>query len=134
MVTATLTSSAQSTAPAMYVLLAFMLGTTALVDIFVWAPLFAIWAGVDNQDCTGGFFTGRPYMCRPNRTKGWGRLAVTMQSLFGGIFYLSSAISAWGEYTNQRDKQHAAQQMNFLSQWHQGDGGRGLVPSFQGAR
>ena len=134
MVIATTKKAAPAKSPATYLLLAFMLGTTALVDIFVWAPLFAIWAGIDKEDCTGGFFSGRPYVCRPNRSKSWGRLLVTMQSLFGGIFYLSSAISAWGEYTSQRDKLYAAQQANFLRQWHQGGSGQGLVPSSSKAR
>ena len=76
MMTATTANASPSKSPMTYLLLAFMLVTTALVDIFVWAPLFALWAGVDNQDCSGGFFTGRPYVCQPNHAKGYGRMLV----------------------------------------------------------
>ena len=79
MVTATLANASASNSLMIYLLLTFMLGTTALVDIFVWAPFFALWAGIDNEDCSGGWFTGRPYVCRPNHMKGYGRLLVRKQ-------------------------------------------------------
>ena len=135
MVTATITSEFSSKTPTMYLLLAFMLGTTAMVDIFVWAPLFALLAGVDNQDCTGGIFTGRPYICRNNYTKERGRLLVTVQSLFGGLFYLSSAILALSEYTIHGDRVRAAHQAQFLHQWNrQENQGNAAMEPFKGNR
>jgi len=88
MVTAT-TASASSTsrAPSMiYLLLALMLGSTALIDIFWWAPFFAILSGIDGQDCSGGFFSGRPYVCTPNHAKGYGRLLVCRESMCLALF------------------------------------------------
>ena len=39
---------------------------TAIIDIFVWAQLFAVFT--DFQTCEGGIFTGKPYVCFEGRT------------------------------------------------------------------
>lgn len=57
------------------VLLAIMTGTTALIDIFIWAPLFAAFA--EFKTCEGGWFTGSPRVCYSDYTKGVGRLFVS---------------------------------------------------------
>ncbi|CAB9503741.1 expressed unknown protein [Seminavis robusta] len=71
-------STPSNTSSLVYLTLSTMLWTTALTDIFLWAPLFAFWSGMDNEDCSGGWFTGRPYVCVKNPEKGYGRLLVTM--------------------------------------------------------
>jgi hypothetical protein len=80
MITATIakfpSSAVSHTSSLIYLTLSTMLWTTALTDIFLWAPFFALWAGTDNQDCSGGWFTGRPYVCVKNHAKGYGRLLV----------------------------------------------------------
>lgn len=99
-----------------------MLGITALIDIFWWAPFFSLWAGIDNQDCTGGWFTGQPRICQTNYVKSYGRLFVTIQCLMGGMFYLSSAITAWSEYYIRRDHHHQnaiVQQKLMVQEWMQ---------------
>ena len=60
-------------------LLIFMTGTTAIIDIFVWAPLFAVFTSF--QTCEGGIFTGKPYTCYSDYTKGFGRLFVSILNL-----------------------------------------------------
>jgi len=80
-------------------LLAVMLLSAAVADIFVWSPLFA--AFVQFETCTSGgnwFAGGEPRQCRPDLAKGYGRLFVVLQSVFGGIVYLHAGISAWTAY------------------------------------
>lgn len=101
--------------PAIYILLAFVLASTAVVDIFVWAPLFASFANFET--CQGGIFSRR--VCRSDYTKGIGRLVVVVQCLGSGLFYLMSAISAMGSYTGIRDEQKMNRHIQTMEQWAQ---------------
>mmetsp|Transcript_20384 Transcript_20384/g.28813 ORF Transcript_20384/g.28813 Transcript_20384/m.28813 type:complete len:245 (-) Transcript_20384:919-1653(-) len=90
-------------APAVYLLLSMMTGSTAIVDTFIWAPIFAYTASFET--CTGGgFFSRQPKVCYPDYAKGIGRLVVSGQSLFTGLYYLMTAIMSWGAYTAVRDQ------------------------------
>lgn len=107
--------------PLSYLLLSLMLGCTALIDIFFWGPIFGFAASFGNKDCSGGWFSRRPYVCVSNPSldyiKGYGRLFVTFQCLFTGVFYLKCAIESWGEYTNQRDQLKAERQARLFQQY-----------------
>lgn len=84
--------------PSILLLLATMLITTGITDIFVWAPLFS--AFVQFKTCTGGFFTGEPYKCSTDHIKGYGRVVAVVQSLMGGLLYLLSGIAAYNAYSD----------------------------------
>mmetsp|Transcript_62407 Transcript_62407/g.92705 ORF Transcript_62407/g.92705 Transcript_62407/m.92705 type:complete len:244 (-) Transcript_62407:711-1442(-) len=104
--TLALLSSSSDTTPASYFLLVIITGATALIDIFFWAPVFAFSA--DFEECTGGgWFSQKPKVCRSDYIRGVGRLTVSAQSLFGGLFYLHTAIVAWGAFLSKRDEQVA---------------------------
>jgi hypothetical protein len=61
-----------------------MMIPTALIDIFVWAPSFALFARFET--CTGGgFMSGRPRACTSDYVKGIGRLFVS--AIFRTISY-----------------------------------------------
>lgn len=103
-----------TTVPAIYLLLAFILGSTAVVDLFVWAPLFATFASFET--CEGnGFF--QPRKCRSDYTKGVGRMLVVFQCLATGLFYLMSAISAVGSFTTMREEQKIERQVRAMQRW-----------------
>ena len=107
---------ATSTAlPAIYILLACVLGSTAMVDLFVWAPLFASFAHFES--CEGGFF--RPQVCRSDFTKGLGRMLVVVQCIATGLFYLMSAITAMGSFTSIRDEQKVERQLRTMHRWEE---------------
>jgi hypothetical protein len=74
-----------------YVWLALLTGTTGLVDLFVWAPLFG--AMVSWESCQGGGWL-KPKMCQPDLAKGYSRLLVTVQAVVGGLVYLQTALQA----------------------------------------
>jgi hypothetical protein len=109
--------------PLSYLLLSLMLGCTALIDIFFWAPIFGFATSFDNHDCSGGWFTGRPYVCTPNPAmdyiKGYGRLIVILQCLYTGVFYLKCSIDSWGEFIDQRDQIKAERQARLFQQYVQ---------------
>merc|ERR1712232_1455427 len=105
MTIATLANTSRS--PILSLLLAIMLGPTAFFDIFVWAPIFAFFANFET--CTGGWF-GQARNCYTDNWKGYGRLIVSFQSLYGGLFYLATAIIAFNEFMKDRDRQDAARQ------------------------
>ena len=103
-----------TTVPAVYLLLAFILGSTAVVDLFVWAPLFATFASFET--CEGiGFF--QPRKCRSDYTKGVGRMLVVVQCISTGLFYLMSAISAMGSFTTIREEQKVQRQVRAMQHW-----------------
>jgi len=88
--------------PTLHLLLSILTGSTALVDAFVWAPVFAIAA--DFQTCTGGgLFSTRPRVCRADYVKGIGRLLVSIQCVLTAVIYLATAVSAWGDFSDLRD-------------------------------
>lgn len=98
--------------PSVYLLLTMMLITTALVDIFVWAPIFAAMA--DFKTCQGGWLTGEPYGCVPDPIKGYGRLFVVFQSVIGGLIYLLTGITTWHVYTVGREERMFARQKQLV--------------------
>ena len=113
---ASLTKSTVSTAvdplsplSSRFVLIAMMLIPTALLDIFLWSPVFA--AMVEFKSCQGGWFTGQPYQCHVDPMKGYGRLAVVVQSLFGGLLYLFAGISSLNFHSNQLHRQRLAREV-----------------------
>jgi hypothetical protein len=101
--------------PAMYVLLAVVLGSTAMVDLFFWAPLYATFSQFES--CRGGIFTKR--VCRSDYTKGIGRLVVVFQCVGTGFFYLMSAITAMGSFTALRDAQKIERHLRTMQQWEE---------------
>jgi hypothetical protein len=73
---ATVATSANASNPSVCLLLCLMMIPTALIDIFVWAPSFALFARFET--CTGGgFMSGRPRVCNSDYVKGLGRLFVS---------------------------------------------------------
>lgn len=100
-----------SVSPATYILLALTTATTAVVDIFLWAPIFGVAAKFET--CKGGFFSRR-YQCQRDYVKGFGRLMVSTQSLCTGIVYLVAAIHAWSVLTAVRDEQKLQQQIRAM--------------------
>jgi hypothetical protein len=80
-------------------LLCLMTLTTALVDIFVWAPI-ASWA-VQWERCTGGgdglWFLRRPSerICTSDYVTGFGRILVTIQCSLSGVVYLATAVASY---------------------------------------
>jgi hypothetical protein len=95
-----------SASPSRFLLLAVMLVSTALADIFVWAPVFA--AAVSFTSCAGGWLTGEPRRCHADLAKGYGRALVVAQSVLGGTIYLLSGLSAWNVYATQQQRRSAA--------------------------
>jgi hypothetical protein len=109
-----------------------MTAATAMADIFLWGPLFATFASFET--CSGGgWFSGKQRTCVSDYSKGLGRLVVlvfrsaavsrffqlfadfylypsflqvSFQSIFGGLFYLMTAVFAWNDYwaIQQEDK------------------------------
>jgi hypothetical protein len=116
--TASRMSSVLSMSPSRFLLLAFMLITTALTDIFVWAPIFA--AMINFKTCTGGWLTGEPHRCRVDLSKGYGRAFVVAQCIVGGIVYLLTGISAYNVYSTQQQRQVLARHVALQHQrWQQ---------------
>jgi len=119
--TVALRATSPRASPALYLLLAAMTATTAVVDIFVWAPIFAYFA--DFRTCEGGWFSRAPRACRVDYTKGLGRLFVSAQSLSTGVFYLYTAITALGALVAVRDDQIIKRDAAALSQTINREGG-----------
>lgn len=69
-------TSANASNPSLCLLLCLMMIPTALIDIFVWAPSFALFARFETYT-GGGFMSGRPRVCTPDYVKGTGRLFVS---------------------------------------------------------
>ena len=78
-------------------LLSVMTLSTALMDMFVGAPLAAFF--VQWKTCYGGgLLSRRPRVCAPDLVKGYGRLFVTLQCAVTGIVYLETAMVTWDAY------------------------------------
>lgn len=87
-------------------LLCLMTLPTALIDIFVWAPSFAMFASFET--CTGGGILSRqPKICASDYAKGIGRLFVSVQSLITGVLYLFTAVVSWTTFAESRDSSMA---------------------------
>lgn len=88
--------------PSVCLLLCLMTIPTALIDIFIWAPSFAMFANFET--CTGGGILSRqPKVCTSDYVKGVGRLFVSVQSLLTGVFYLFTAVISWTFFIESRD-------------------------------
>mmetsp|Transcript_2465 Transcript_2465/g.5203 ORF Transcript_2465/g.5203 Transcript_2465/m.5203 type:complete len:102 (-) Transcript_2465:72-377(-) len=76
---------------------------TALMDIFVWAPSFAMFASFET--CTGGgiIMNRQPKVCTSDYAKGMGRMFVSVQSLLTGVIYLLTAVISWTVFAESRD-------------------------------
>ena len=98
-----------------YFWLAFLTGSTGFVDLFIWAPLYG--AFVNFQTCEGGWL--QPKACRLDPWKGYGRLAVAVQSVLGGMVYLNTALRALHAMHLKRveyqQKQQQLQQQSLLA-------------------
>ena len=95
-------SANDTTNPSVCLLLCMMVLPTALIDIFVWAPSFALFANFET--CTGGGLLSRqPRICTSDYVKGIGRLFVSVQSLLTGVLYLFSAVVSWITFAESRD-------------------------------
>ena len=97
-----------------FLLIAMMLIPMALLDIFLWSPAFA--AMVEFKNCQGGgsngwFKRNHPYQCHFDHVKGSGRLAVVVQSLFGGLLYLLAGISSFNVHSIQLHRQRLAREV-----------------------
>ena len=66
--------------------LTFLMASTGLADLFIWAPLYG--AFVTFQSCEGGWL--QPKVCRMDPLKGYSRLIVVFQAVLGGMLYLVS--------------------------------------------
>jgi len=99
------TSTYLSASPHTYLLLCIMLLTTAVTDIFLWAPVFAYMTNFET--CHGGWWTrrGGDVRCYRDYAKGMSRLVVVFQSIVGGLVYLSTSLVAWNGYVACRDQQ-----------------------------
>ncbi|KAL7540858.1 hypothetical protein ACHAXR_010427 [Thalassiosira sp. AJA248-18] len=99
---AVIAKAATTSDPSLCLLLCLMTIPTALMDIFVWAPGFAMFA--DFETCTGGGILSRkPKVCTADWLKGAGRLFVSVQSLLTGVFYLFTAVLSWMVFIESRD-------------------------------
>jgi len=76
--------SASTSNPSTCLLLCLMTVPTALIDIFVWAPSFAMFANFET--CTGGgIFSRQPKVCTSDYQKGIGRLFVSLTNLLFAV-------------------------------------------------
>jgi hypothetical protein len=96
--------SARGGGSVLLLLLSFMTGPTALIDIFFWGPIFG--ATTSFQSCTGGYLRG-PRRCTPDFFKGVWRMLAMVQSIFGGLFYLLTAVICWTEYWKIQSEKEA---------------------------
>lgn len=73
---AVVATHAKTSNPLFCLVLALMTISTALIDIFIWAPGFAMFASFET--CTGGgIFSLQPKICTTDYVKGAGRLFVS---------------------------------------------------------
>mmetsp|Transcript_1919 Transcript_1919/g.2824 ORF Transcript_1919/g.2824 Transcript_1919/m.2824 type:complete len:231 (+) Transcript_1919:341-1033(+) len=99
--------------PAMYLLFAIVAGLTALIDLFIWAPIFATFASFET--CEGFFW--RRTACRLDYSKGFGRLFVVFQCFVSGFIYLFAAITAMGSFASLREEQKVVRQLHTMHIW-----------------
>lgn len=88
------TIATHTTMPAVYLLLACVLGWTAIVDLFLWTPIFAFFSHFQSA-----------------------RLLVVVQCIVSGLFYLLSAITAMGCFTTIREEQKLRRQIRAMQLW-----------------
>uniref|UniRef100_A0A7S1Y7R4 Derlin n=1 Tax=Grammatophora oceanica TaxID=210454 RepID=A0A7S1Y7R4_9STRA len=105
---------AQQAVPGLYAMLSLMLGSTAVGDLFFWAPMFAV----------ASMFERINLATSP-------RFLLLLQSLVVGFIYLFSSVNAWGAYLSSRDEQKIKRDLRAKEIWRQelanrrrGGGGR----------
>jgi len=99
---AAVAAAADGGPPPLRLLLSLMTLPTALVDIFVWAPGFALFS--EFETCTGGGFLSRePRVCGVDYARGLGRLFVVAQCVLTGVFYLLASVVALTAFVDDRD-------------------------------
>jgi hypothetical protein len=82
--------------------LAIMTLAAALMDMFVGAPVAALF--VTWETCEGGrlFRRNKPQTCYPDPMKGYGRLLVTLQCALTGVVYLETAMLCYDAYQRRQ--------------------------------
>lgn len=101
--------------PLFLLLLSLTTLLTAILDIFVWGPIFAFF--VSWETCTGGgWLSARPRVCVPNYVIGSSRLLASIQSTLGGFFYLVVALFCWGQYWDQQEQRRILRQAAVMRQ------------------
>lgn len=112
---ATIANEAQQQAPGLYLLLFMLLVSTAMTDLFFWAPLFATFHSFGpSQKCSGGWT--RPRICREEHSSRW---VVVLQCMINGFVYMMKAIDAMGCFTSQRDAQKVERHVQMMQRWQQ---------------
>lgn len=113
-------TTASSGSAVVLLLVSIMTLSTALVDMFVAAPIAALF--VQWETCTGGLLLlslwqrTPPRRCYADRVKGFGRLLVTLQCAATGIVYLQTAIVAWDAYQRHQRKDTIQMQQQAMQQ------------------
>ena len=103
---------------AIYLMLALLTGSTAIFDLFFWAPTFAFFAQFETCRYKGWFFHRQKVSCEPTDfSKGYGRLLVSLQSLGVGIFYLMTTIVAWGAFVSIREEHKVDRGVRIRQKW-----------------
>ena len=98
-------------APPLYLLVATMAFSTAMVDVFFWAPIYAFFTSFETCTTEGPpirrfFLTHEETTrCVTDLAKGLSRGAVTILAVFGGLVYWGTAMDAWSAYVACRDEQ-----------------------------
>jgi len=100
-------------APISLYLLSLMLGVTAMIDIFVWSPLFGAFTSF--HECSGGWWS-KPKVCVVNYSKGFSGLLAVFQCIFGGLFYLACAVDFWSSYWAIRVEYKVERQMAAMAE------------------
>ena len=88
--------------------LAFMTFSTALIDLFMWAPLFAAIASF--QPCPKQWWSDHARTCTTNNDVR-GHVLVMIQCMLTGFVYLMTSITAYAVVRAQRDEQHIEREL-----------------------
>ena len=106
--------AADGGSPPLLLLLCLMTLPTALIDIFIWAPGFALFSQFET--CKGGgLFSRQPRVCEAAYARGIGRLFVVAQSVLTGVFYLLTSVVALTAFADHRDTVSAKKNANALA-------------------
>mmetsp|Transcript_2264 Transcript_2264/g.4591 ORF Transcript_2264/g.4591 Transcript_2264/m.4591 type:complete len:288 (+) Transcript_2264:161-1024(+) len=107
-------AASSTISPSLYILLCIMTLSTSLVDVFVWAPMYAFF--VSFETCSGGGFFSEGH-CVTDRSKGFSRMAVSIVCILGGVIYLMTAVQAWGAFISYRDEQKIHRAHRIQREW-----------------
>ena len=111
----------------LYLLVATMAFSTAMVDVFFWAPIYDFFTSFETCTTEGPpilrFFLAHEETtrCVTDLAKGLSRGAVTILAVFGGLVYWGTAMDAWSAYVACRDEQKThrmRQEWQFQQQQH----------------